>query len=96
VNAFSAASFDRLLEPVAEPVSLRRTFSARASKRGVVIEFRRVGIVVAPWFCAIAALLERGGELHRRLGMDVRSVREAYQLDKDLTLNDNRGWRCRA
>jgi hypothetical protein len=55
-----------------------------------------VGIVVAPWFCAIAALLERGGELHRRLGMDVRSVREAYQLDKDLTLNDNRGWRCRA
>jgi len=42
----------------------RAAFSARSWWRGVVIGFKRV-IVAAPWFCATAALLERGGELHR-------------------------------
>jgi hypothetical protein len=63
---------------------LRRAFSARSSWRGVVIGFRRLVIVVAP------------GELHRPCGIDVRSVRTAYQRDKRMNLNDNRSRRCRA
>src|SRR5690625_3122143 len=70
MKAFSA--FDRFLKPVAEPVSpfFRRAFLARSSWRGVVIGFRRVGIVVA------------SGELYRPRGMDVRSAGPAYQRHK--------------